>query len=47
MEGTQALGWALSTLKEQALNMLFIKTIDSKEVAEGSVILKMQNAEKV
>lgn len=46
-KGTQDSGTALSTLKEQALNVPFIKMIDSKEGTEGSIFLQMQNSEKV
>lgn len=46
-KGAQDLIRALSTLKEQALNVLFIKMIVSKEGTEGSMFFKMQNSEKV
>lgn len=46
-KGTQGLSRALSTLKEEALNVHFIRMINSKEGTEGSIFFKMQNSEKV
>lgn len=45
--GTQ--GWIehSALLKEEALNVLFIRMINSKEGTEGNTFFKMQNSEKV